>query len=71
MDSTHPDQEGFGEASLGEAQSSNPPEDPEMIRDSAEDGPPADESPEEFAADLESDPARNPDDDRLDDIKGG
>jgi hypothetical protein len=25
------DEEGFGEASLGEAQSSNPPDDPEMI----------------------------------------
>jgi hypothetical protein len=27
------EQEGFGEASLGDAQSSNPPEDPEMIED--------------------------------------
>ena len=27
------DQEGFGEATLGEAQSENPPADPEMIRD--------------------------------------
>ena len=27
----HPDQERFGEASLGAAQSSNPPDDPEMI----------------------------------------
>jgi hypothetical protein len=26
-----PDHEDFGEASLGEAQSSNPPDDPEMI----------------------------------------
>jgi hypothetical protein len=26
-----PDGEGFGEATLGEAQSSNPPDDPEMI----------------------------------------
>jgi hypothetical protein len=26
-----PDREDFGEASLGEAQSSNPPDDPEMI----------------------------------------
>ena len=25
------DEEGFGEASLGEAQSSNPPDDPDMI----------------------------------------
>lgn len=30
------DQVGHGEASLGEAQSSNPPEDPEMIRDDEE-----------------------------------
>lgn len=30
---SRPDQEGFGEASLGEAQSSNPPADPEMIED--------------------------------------
>ena len=27
-----PDQEGFGEASLGEAQSENPPPDPEYLR---------------------------------------
>jgi hypothetical protein len=26
-----PDREGFGEADLGEGQSSNPPDDPEMI----------------------------------------
>jgi hypothetical protein len=26
-----PDREGFGEASLGDAQSANPPDDPEMI----------------------------------------
>jgi hypothetical protein len=32
-----PDREDFGEVSLGEAQSSNPPDDPEMIRDDAED----------------------------------
>jgi hypothetical protein len=31
-----PDQEHFGEASLGDAQSSDPPADPEMLR---EDGP--------------------------------
>jgi hypothetical protein len=31
-----PDQEGFGEASLGEAQSSDPPPDPEMLRDEDE-----------------------------------
>ena len=28
-----PDQEGFGESSLGDAQSENPPEDPEYIED--------------------------------------
>jgi hypothetical protein len=31
-----PDQEGSGEASLGEAQSSNPPDDPEMIESDAD-----------------------------------
>lgn len=31
-----PDQEGFGESELGEAQSSNPPADPEMIEDEPE-----------------------------------
>ena len=31
-----PDQEGFGEASLGEAQSENPPDDPEMIEPDAD-----------------------------------
>jgi hypothetical protein len=30
------DEEGFGEASLGEAQSSNPPDDPDMIEPDAE-----------------------------------
>jgi hypothetical protein len=30
------DQEGFGEASLGEAQSSNPPDDDEMIEPDAD-----------------------------------
>jgi hypothetical protein len=30
------DREGFGEASLGEGQSSNPPSDPEMIEDEAD-----------------------------------
>jgi hypothetical protein len=29
----HPEREGFGEASLGEGQSSDPPPDPEMIDD--------------------------------------
>ena len=31
------DEEHFGEASLGDAQSSDPPEDPEMILDDADD----------------------------------
>jgi hypothetical protein len=31
-----PDRESFGEASLGEAQSSNPPDDPEMIEPDAD-----------------------------------
>ena len=35
------EQEGFGQASLGEAQSSNPPEDPEMINDDAGEDPDA------------------------------
>ncbi len=34
MTSEHPDREGFGEATLGEAQSQDPPSDPEMIDDS-------------------------------------
>lgn len=29
----HPDRESFGEASLGAAQSENPPPDPEMLTD--------------------------------------
>ena len=36
-----PDQENFGEASLGDAQSENPPKDPEML-----DGEDQDEEPE-------------------------
>jgi hypothetical protein len=31
-----PDRENFGEAGLGEAQSSNPPDDPEMIEPDAD-----------------------------------
>ena len=31
-----PDREGFAEAGLGEAQSSNPPDDPEMIEPDAD-----------------------------------
>jgi hypothetical protein len=33
---TEPHREDFGEASLGEAQSSNPPDDPEMIEPDAD-----------------------------------
>jgi hypothetical protein len=33
---SHPDQEGFGQAGLGDAQSSNPPADPEMIEPEAD-----------------------------------
>jgi hypothetical protein len=33
---SRPDEEGFGEAGLGEAQASNPPDDPDMIRSGAE-----------------------------------
>jgi hypothetical protein len=33
MPSPRPDEEHFGEASLGGAQSSNPPDDPEMINE--------------------------------------
>jgi hypothetical protein len=39
-----PEQEGFGEATLGEGQASNPPADPEMIRDESE-GTSEDEAP--------------------------
>ncbi len=35
-----PDQEGFGESSLGDAQSENPPEDPEYIEDDQDAEPP-------------------------------
>jgi hypothetical protein len=56
MDSDGADRVGFGEASLGDAQASNPPDDPEMIEDDApdldadtdfetDDDPPADEEP--------------------------
>jgi hypothetical protein len=39
-----PEKEGFGEASLGEAQSENPPLDPEMLEDDEEGGDRADEA---------------------------
>ncbi len=42
------DQENFGEASLGEAQSENPPADPEYLEDTPE-------------GDQDSEPARTPD----------
>ena len=48
------DRVGHGEASLGEAQSSNPPDDPDMI---ADDAAPLD-------ADTELDPAEPGDDER-------
>jgi hypothetical protein len=43
---SHPDQEGFGEATLGEAQSENPPPDPDML-DAEEDGSEGEPSEEE------------------------
>ncbi len=64
---SHPDQEQFGEASLGQAQASNPPPDPEMLRDTPEGA----ETPEEFARAIETDPSRNPPDDELEDLRGG
>jgi hypothetical protein len=36
MENPKPDEEHFGEASLGDAQSSNPPDDPDMIEPDAE-----------------------------------
>ncbi|MGZ5330570.1 MAG: hypothetical protein ACXWGV_06455 [Solirubrobacterales bacterium] len=36
MESPRPDEEGFGEAGLGEAQSTNPPDDDEMIEPDAD-----------------------------------
>jgi hypothetical protein len=49
-----PAQEGFGEASLGEAQSENPPSDPEMLRDGDE------EQSEEAAGDQDAEPTATP-----------
>jgi len=49
---SRPDQEGFGEASLGEAQSSDPPPDPEMIEEEA------DESDEDSEAETSGGPDR-------------
>jgi hypothetical protein len=36
MENPRPDEEGFGEADLGEAQSSNPPDDDDMIEPDAD-----------------------------------
>jgi hypothetical protein len=44
---SHPDQEGFGEATLGEAQSENPPPDPEMLEPEAEEARDSGERAEE------------------------
>jgi hypothetical protein len=51
-----PEQEGFGEASLGEAQSENPPSDPEMLRNGDGD----EEEPEEAAGDQDAGPTAAP-----------
>jgi len=48
-----PDQEGFGAASLGEAQSENPPADPEYLRD-------GEDEPEEAARDQDAGPTAAP-----------
>ncbi|HLM31647.1 MAG TPA: hypothetical protein VK326_08315 [Solirubrobacterales bacterium] len=53
----HPEREGFGEASLGEAQSSDPPPDPEMVEDEEdEDAGPA-TTPEDLDESTERDQA--------------
>ena len=62
-----PDLEGFGEAGLGEAQSEDPPADPEMLRDDERE---ASEPPEEDDP-IEGDPAYDPEDEGLKRIKGG
>jgi hypothetical protein len=56
----NPDQENFGEASLGEAQSENPPSDPEMIR-GEEDGEGSEGGEESYGGDPDSGPAFDPD----------
>ena len=48
-----PDQVGFGAASLGEAQSENPPADPEYLRD-------GEDEPEEAARDQDAGPTAAP-----------
>jgi hypothetical protein len=54
-----PDQEGFGEASLGEAQGESPPPDPEMIR--GEDGEGDGEGAESYGGEQDAGPASEPD----------
>ena len=62
---TGPQRENFGEASLGEAQSSNPPKDPEMIRDDSERDPQLEEQPGE-EIDPEAGPAYSPEQAEID-----
>ena len=50
-----PEQEGFGEASLGEAQASNPPSDPEMLRDESAQGAGDEDRPDRGAGDGDQD----------------
>lgn len=53
-----PDQEGFGEASLGEAQSSDPPSDPEMIEGESANNEGA--GAEEVGGDQDAEPTATP-----------
>ncbi|MFL5892428.1 MAG: hypothetical protein ACJ75I_06750 [Solirubrobacterales bacterium] len=59
MENPRPDQEGFGEASLGEAQSSNPPADPEMLEDA--EGEQSEGGQEEYGGDQDAEPTAAPD----------
>ena len=59
-----PDQESFGEASLGDAQSENPPSDPEMINDAAA------EEPEDPDADATATPDLVDEDSERDQAEG-
>lgn len=52
-------QEGFGEAGIGEAQSENPPSDPEMIRDDGDEES-GDGGVEEVGGDPDAEPASEP-----------
>ena len=61
-----PEQEGFGEASLGEAQSSDPPADPEMLEDvpEREEHPPGEDAEggeESYGGDQDAEPSGAPD----------